>query len=304
MRKGGYDLIFAVVFVAAAFAFGSYIWNQHISSQAMVDQKGTPDQLQGDQPSAQKAQSVQAEQPLLLTTPLSVSLNGRSYPINFISVRENQVIISTKKELGKFPDLEIKINLANQHVGNFSNRNLHFTGKNFSEPNIQVNWMEPGQGAPKFEFIPKNYDLQMQFGQEEDFRIPVQIKLDTKEKVTLNAVGKFIARTSDLVVVDGKVDLSQDNTDTVVYVIEQFIKQIDDVPELKSIVYRSSSMSLPGKEEKPDPNPSRVYSSASVSVDFESNHGKEAAKFLMVRTNMGWQVYRILEPERLIDAYW
>jgi hypothetical protein len=305
MQKGIYNLIIAlciVLFVVVAFMLGSYFWYQYGISQVAVKQADAPVFQQAQQVAAQQAQSTQVAQPLSLTTPLKVSVNGRVYPIDVVSARDGWVTISTRKELGKFADLEIKISLTNQHIDSFSNKTLHFTGKDFSEPHIQVSWMEPGKNLPKSEFISKNYDLLMQFGQEQDYRIPFQIKLDTREKVTVKAAGKYTARTSDLVVVNGKVDLHRDNTDTVLYVIEQFIKQVDGVPEVKGLKNRSHSMSMPGKDEKPDPNPGRVYSSASINVDFETHHRKEAAEFQMVRTNSGWQVYRALKPARFKAA--
>jgi len=305
MNKGVYNLIFAawfVVFLVVAYVVGSHFWNRYMSPQVSASQVGAPVVKQQKQLSMQKSQTDHAKQNLSLTTPLSVSLNGRVYPIDFIDARDNHIIISTKKELGKFPDLEISVTMFNQHIGSFSNKSLHFTGKDFSDPQIQVSWMDPGKNLPNTEFITKNYDMTLQFAQEQDYRIPVQIKLETKEKVTINAIGKFMAKTSDLVLVDGKVDLNQDNTDTLLYVIKQFIKQVDGVPEVKDITNTSYSMSGPGEEEKPDPNPSRVYSSASINFNFESKQGKEVAEFQMVRTNKGWQVYHVVEPERLRSA--
>ena len=301
MKKGVYNFIIAVcivLIVIVVLLMGSYFWYQFGTVHVSAKQ---PNITVHQQP-APAEQTTQTTAPLSLTTPLKVTLNGHVYPIDVIRARSDGISISTKEVLGKFPDLKIDIRLSNHKITNFSDQALYFTGKSFSDPTLQVSWMEPGNNLPKNEFIMKNYELQMQFGQERDYRIPVQLKLNTHEKITLSAVGKFTARTSDLVVINGKVDVSQDNSDTLLYVIGQFIKQADGVQSLKSLQARSHSMSMPGKEEKPDPNPSRVYSSATIYVDFESTHGKEAAEFQMVRPTTGWQVYQVLKPERLKAA--
>ena len=59
---------------------------------------------------------------------------------------------------------------------------------------------------------------------------------------------------------------------------------------------------MPGQNEKPDPNPKRVYSSTELEFEFTGSKGEEKAKFQMVRDRSGWQVYRVLRPPRLRAA--
>ncbi len=273
---------------------GYYVWQKKASSVTVVGEVvNIVNKPKAAHTNSQPAQAMQ------LSKPLEVFVNGRKYPLDIVRARDGWVTLSSKEELGKFPEMLLKINLTNANIKDFSNQNLQFHGTGFSDPNIQVSWMVAGENLPKSEFIMNNYDLQLKFGQERDYRIPMQLKFESKGKVAVKAVGKFVAKTSDLVVVNGQVDLHHDNSDTVMYVIEQFIKRTDNVTNLKSLDSQSHSMSMPGKEEKKDPNPQRVYSSSTVNLEFESIQGKEVAEFQMVRVNNGWQVYRVLKPERL-----
>jgi hypothetical protein len=233
---------------------------------------------------------------------LVISVNGRAFPIEVIRVRDKQVVFSTHEELGKFPDLKLTVNFGNTVLGNLSNKRLHFTGKSFSEPSLILSWKEAEGSFPKNIFVTKNYDMSLVFGAEKDYRIPLEFKLDTRQGVTMRAAGKHLAQTSDLVVVNGKVDIHQDNNDTVMYVAAQFIKHVDKTSVVKNLQAKGHMMSIPGKDEKKDPNPKRIYSSSTIDFDFDGPKGKETAKFQMVRDQTGWQVYRVLSPERLRNA--
>lgn len=239
----------------------------------------------------------------LQAQPLTISVNGTRYPIAVVRIRDKQqIILSTQHEFAKFPAVKLTINFTSGKLTQLSGQSLHFSGKNFSEPNLLLSWIKPGKSLPSNQFITKNYDLTLKFGQEKDYRIPLEFTLKTREGVNLSAAGNQLARTSDLRVVNGKVDRQQDNIDTVLYVAARFIQRVDKLAKLPKLKEHGYAISMPGQHEKPDPSPVRVFSSTELNFDFVGGKGKETGKFQMVRDHSGWRVYRVLSPARLRAA--
>jgi hypothetical protein len=243
---------------------------------------------------------LQAETTIASGEPLVVTVNGHRYPIAVVRIRDKkQIVLSSKHEFGKFADVKLTINFNNTRLTQLSGQRLRFTGKDFSKPSVLLHWMKPGKSLPTSIFITKDYDLSLVFGRERDFRIPLEISFKTREGANVTVVGTQLAKTSDLVVVNGKVDRHQDNIDTVMYVAARFIQRVDKLANLPQLKDHGYALSMPGSNEKPDPNPKRVYSSTELKFDFTGARGKEQGDFQMVRDRSGWQVYRVLAPARL-----
>ena len=236
--------------------------------------------------------------------PLAITVNGHQYPIAVVRIRDQQkIILSSKHEFGKFADVELTIDFGSAKLNHLSGQYMHFTGKDFSDPSLLLSWKKPDQSLPTSIFIHKDYDMSLAFGREKDFRIPLDIKLKARESAAnISANGVQLAKTSDLVVVNGKVDRHQDNIDTVLYVAARFIQRADKLASLPKLTHNGYALSMPGQNEKPDPNPKRVYSSTELEFEFTGSKGEEKAKFQMVRDRSGWQVYRVLRPPRLRAA--
>lgn len=232
--------------------------------------------------------------------PLTITVNGYQFPVAVVRIRDkSQITLSSKKEFGKFPDVKLTINFGGARLTQLSGKRLHFTGGNFSEPSLMLSWKKPGNYLPDSVFISRNYEMSLAFGQERDFRIPFRIGLSSSQGIKLIATGTLLANTSDLLVVNGKVDRQQDNLDTVLYVAARFIQRHDKLPALPKLKPTGSAISLPGPATNPEPNPRRVYSSTELEFEFNGARGKETGRFQMVRDRSGWWVYRVLRPKRM-----
>ena len=286
-------MVFMVLVVLGLLGVGGYQLWQHLSVNDVAS-SGMRDDVT---PQTQPVETVLFSSSTI-NQPLDVVVNDKKYVIESVSVRDDWVTLSTKRELGSLPDLELKFGLHNHEIDDFSNKKLQFSGKAFTDPHIQISWKEQEKSFPKSEYISKKYDLRMQFGQEKDFRIPVQFFFSTDENVKVRAAGSFMAKTSDLVVVNGKIDIHQDNHDTVLYVAEQFIKDVYGLNEVKNLQSRGHSLSYP-TNDKMYANPGYVYSNSDLSLVFDYAGKTVEADLILVRTNDGWIVYRALKPERI-----
>ena len=289
-------IVFMGLIVFGLLGVGGYQLKQYLLDSDIA----TSDTRKADTQKTQPAEKALLSPPSI-SQPLEVVVNDKKYVIESFSVRDDWVTLSTRKELGRLPDLELKIGLHNHEIDDFSNKKLQYSGKAFTDPHIQISWKEQAKSFPKSEYISKNYNLSMQFGQEKDFRIPVQFFFSTDENIKVRANGSLLAKTSDLVVVNGKIDIHQDNYDTVLYVAEQFIKDVYGLNEVKNLQIRGHSLSYPANDKK-YADPEYVYSTSDLGLVFDYAGKTVEADMILVRTNDGWIVYRALKPERMKSA--
>jgi hypothetical protein len=191
-------------------------------------------------------------------------------------------------------DIALQIPVPWVAGGKMAGSAFHIGENGASSQTLYLRWTDPASGRRKDEFIREGYTLDLEFGQEQDYEILGKISLHMPPYAYLS--GAFTASTSDLHIVDGEVDLTQDNHDTVYYVAERLIKEAYRTEEVET-ERRSSTLSATGRALDPG-DPEHIYASGELKFAYRvGDAAPQEAEFHLVRDRNGWRVERVIKPE-------
>jgi len=227
-------------------------------------------------------------------------VNGRQYDIDYVRIGENGVEFRQSAPIGKFAPVKFSLSGGS---GLRPGHTYKFEKNDRAAPDLNVEWVLPGKTFPQYSYVWRNYSMTLTLGKEKGYRVPGQVHLvfqDKENKAHGSLKGRFLARTSDLVVKNGHVDITQRNQDTVLYIIQKFLAGSYPNKNIRLGASRNIWVGNGETRVKPDTPPTKVISSASATLVYQVNDGKEIPlKVDLIYTTSGWKLYRIEQPVEL-----
>jgi hypothetical protein len=218
-------------------------------------------------------------------------IHGRAFRPDRVKLKHGRLAFSQSK--GEASDIVLEIPLLGMPGGKTTGRVFHVGENDAASPTLSLRWTDPATGHPKSEFIREGYTLDLEFGQQRDYEIPGKVSLHIPPYGYLSGV--FTASTSDLRIVDGEVDLTQDNLDTLYYVAKQLIQETYRAEEVE-IQRRSSTLSATGRGFDANDR-ERIYAVGELTFTYRVGGGAaQKAEFQLVRDRNGWRVERVVKP--------
>ncbi len=223
---------------------------------------------------------------------LSGEIQGLPFRPDRVKLKYGRLKFSEGK--GGDPGIILDIPVPGAQDGSIAGKALYLGEGGESRPTLYLRWTDPETKRPHSEFIGQGYTLYLQFGQEQHYTIPGEIWLHMPVHGYLS--GAFIASTSDLRIVEGEVDLTRDNPDTLYYVAERLIKE---AYQTEAVEVRGASSSITATGRPLDPSdPERIYASGELRFTYRVDGAtSQEAQFSLVRDRSGWRVRRVVKPE-------
>lgn len=162
-------------------------------------------------------------------------------------------------------------------------------------PLIRIRWQENGQKAPRQRDFTAKYTLRLEFGTEQDRKLPGKIYVVLPDEDKSRFAGTFTADVRGFRFVDGKPDLGSDSIDTLQYLALHEVLKDDPDKVLADLLFRQGRYTA-----TPSAGPPTGY------LEMEYRVGDStpiAQKFQFVKEQQQWRVTRTLRPDQLDEAH-
>lgn len=161
-------------------------------------------------------------------------------------------------------------------------------------PLVRIRWQENGQKAPRQRDFSDKYTLQLEFGREQDRKVPGKIYLILPDEDKSQIAGTFTADVRGFRFIDGKPDLAADAIDTLQYLaLREILKDDPDKP-INDLVFRQ------GRYGGAAGNPPTGY----VELEYRVGDAPATAqKFQFAKEQGAWKVTGTLRPDQLAEAH-
>jgi hypothetical protein len=163
-------------------------------------------------------------------------------------------------------------------------------------PHIHVLWKEEGKSLPENKMYMNNYTLYLEFGEQNNKKLPGKIYLSISDDPATALEGTFEADIKGLVVIDGKPDLTTDSFETLKYVAETYIKNVHPNRIFQGFAYSNSTYT--------SPHPSKKHQTGYLEVKYRGENDEWfIERFQFIKEPAGWLVFNTLRKDQLHSAH-
>ncbi len=229
--------------------------------------------------------------------PVAGTIHGQAFAYQDASIEQGILTIRQGEDF--FADLKVTLFLFledDEHVPEGRSWDVNCEGSwGAGDPHIHVSWRDDDQGVPQSESKTCDYRLYLKLGEEtEDKRLPGELLvripgLDTE------IAGHFEAAIEGFRIVDGQVDLSQDDLDVAHHLAETWLAEQSGGP-IEVIDHAMGWLHL----EQPKSGPQAGYSVYWWRP--EGGGETQIAKLQFAKRDGTWRVERALEPWQVAEA--
>jgi len=128
-----------------------------------------------------------------------------------------------------------------------SGKKFKYAPAGANSPLVTVNRVEQGELKPQTHS--DKYTLLLEFGQEQDRKLPGKILLEVPGQAKTTVAGTFEAEIKGFRFVDGKPDLSADSTDTLQYLALRELLKDDPDKQIDVVAFRDGRYSADAAEK-------------------------------------------------------
>ena len=239
-----------------------------------------------------------AIEPVALSdAPVRGEIKGHPFSPDRVELRDNVLKFSQGGRL--IPDIGVEIGFHFLGYETLEKENIHVDYTVFRKPKIVLRWRDGSRVQWKHTRI--GYALDIELGEEKDYQLPGRIALVVPGYARLS--GTFTAKTSDIVIKDGKVDLTQDGSDTLHYVAKTFLEKLYKHQAVEIVQRISLSIRPPNQPPNP-PDPSTVLRRGSVKFIYQvaGSSDRGIADLDLIRDAAGWKVSYVRQPDNVANT--
>lgn len=169
-------------------------------------------------------------------------------------------------------------------------------GPTFGVPHINISWKEDNESLPKHESYMNRYTMYLEFGRENNKRLPGKINLRLPDKLRSYVAGTFEVDIKGLRLIGDKPDLTSDSFRTLEYVAQKYIETKKPGQTIKVLNFRDGTLT--------QPHPSIKTQIGYIEMKYQIGNGSPlVTRFQFVKEKEGWRVYRTLNKNQIYQAH-
>lgn len=239
------------------------------------------------------ASQVNTAEPAIPNRPVRGRIKGQPFLIGRAVLKNGKLELRQGDDF--FADRDITITLGQEGVR--ANQTITVAdGSGFGAPKISISYNLEGNNLPETEYISSAYRMQLEFGTPTEVGIPFGIDLLIPDSVQTQAKGRFFAAFTDILVVDGNVDLSLDTFDTLRFVGQTWLKQ--NRPEQLPLLGDDFGVSI---QSFGDPAYLKTGFIGFEMADAGSN--VSPVKLQLLKDEEGWHIINVLKESEISPAH-
>lgn len=229
--------------------------------------------------------------------PVRGEIKGHLFSPDRVELRDNVLKFAEGDRL--LPDMGVEIRFRSLGYETLEKEKIHVDYTVFRKPEVVLRWRDGLR--PGWKHTRVGYELDIELGEEKDYQVPGRIALTVPGYARM--AGTFTAKTSDIVIKDGKVDLTQDGSDTLHYVAKTFLERLYKNQAVE--IVQRISLSIRSPDQAPNlPDPGTVLRRGSVRFYYQvaGSSDRKVADLDLIRDATGWKVSYVREPDNVADT--
>lgn len=228
--------------------------------------------------------------------PVKGQIHGKTFTYEIGEIKDGILKLRQGKDF--FADMEITVFLFLKE-GEIPAGKIYKVaddGPAFGVPHIDISWKEDSESLPKHESFMNRYVMYLEFGQENNKRLPGKINLRLPDKLKTYVVGTFEVDIKGLRLIGDKPDLTSDSFRTLEYVAQKHIEIKKPGQTIKVLNFRDGSLT--------QPHPSIKAQIGYIEMKYQIGNGSPLViRFQFVKETDGWRVYRTLNKNQIYQAH-
>lgn len=161
---------------------------------------------------------------------------------------------------------------------------------------VHASLKQEGKDEPARQEFAEKYSLKLEFGPEQNKKLPGKLKLTLPDEAKSTIAGTFEAEVRGFRIVNGKPDLGADSVDTLEYLALHEVLRDDPDKAVKDVDLRDGYYLIPGDAAKPKTG----YLEAAYQV---GDNAPVVQRFQFVKDKEEWRVLRVLGANQLVEAH-
>lgn len=238
-------------------------------------------------PASTPAKKVDAA-PAIPTHPAKGQVGGGAFEPDSVVLEGGVLAFVQSKE----PQTAVLIRLTGPRWETPINKKLKYAPATGDAPTVIVNRMS--QGEMKQQSYSDKYTLTLEFGSENNRKLPGKLSLDVPGDAKISLAGVFDADIKGFRFVDGKPDLSADSTDTLQYLALRELLKDDPDKQVDVVAFRDGRYATDAGQKN---------NSGYIEIEYRVGQAASEIKRFQFVKDPDWKVRGTLGLDQIDEAH-